>query len=90
MDESRHGMEAASEAGDGLMAPIPLLQDNFQDSGAIDPDETSAPAMPQVQQPVPAVLSPKLKKPSKLKNPSALAAAIARSKRPNQRGQKWG
>jgi hypothetical protein len=72
------------------MAPIPILGANFQDQGAANPDNTSAPPMPQMPKPTPAVLLAKLKKPSKLKNPGPLAAAIARSKRPNQRGDKWG
>ncbi len=64
-----------------------ILGDNFNSPPSDDP--TSAPAMPQVQQPLPSVLS-KLKKPTKLKNPNILAAAISRSKRALQRGDKWG
>jgi hypothetical protein len=71
------------------MTPIPILSANFQDQGGQNPDDTSASPEPQMPNPTPAVLLSKLKK-SKLKNPSPLAAAIARSKRPNQRGQKWG
>ncbi len=63
-------------------------QGNFNEPATAD--NTSAPAMPQVQQPLPAVLSAKLKKPSKLKNPGPLAAAISRAKRARQTGDKWG
>jgi hypothetical protein len=70
------------------MAGLPgILGDNFNSPPSDDP--TSAPAMPQVQQPLPSVLS-KLKKPTKLKNPSILAAAIARSKRAKPSTEKWG
>jgi hypothetical protein len=55
-------------------AGAPGLGDNFNEHASAD--NTSAPAMPQVQQPPPSAVS-KLKKPSKLKNPSILAAAIA-------------
>jgi hypothetical protein len=64
-----------------------ILGDNFNSPPSDDP--TSAPAMPQVQQPLPSVLS-KLKKTTKLKNPSILAAAIARSKRAKPSTEKWG
>ena len=64
-----------------------ILGDNFNSPPSDDP--TSAPAMPQVQQALPSVLS-KLKKPVKLKNPSILAAAIARSKRAKPSTEKWG
>jgi hypothetical protein len=64
-----------------------ILGDNFNSPPSDDP--TSAPAMPQMQQPLPSVLS-KLKKPPKLKNPSILAAAIARSKRAKPSTEKWG
>jgi hypothetical protein len=64
-----------------------ILGDNFNSPPTDDP--TSAPAMPQMQQPLPSVLS-KLKKPTKLKNPSILAAAIARSKRAKPSTEKWG
>jgi hypothetical protein len=64
-----------------------ILGDNFNSPPTDDP--TSAPAMPQVQQPLPTVLS-KLKRPVKLKNPSILAAAIARSKRAKPSTEKWG
>jgi hypothetical protein len=64
-----------------------ILGDNFNSPPSDDP--TSAPAMPQVQQPLPSVPS-KLKKPTKLKNPSILAAAIARSKRAKPSTMKWG
>jgi hypothetical protein len=72
------------------MPQLPILSANFQDQGGQNPDNTSAPPMPQVQQPLPAVLSAKLKKPSKLKNPGPLAAAISRAKRARQTGDKWG
>ena len=64
-----------------------ILGDNFNSPPSDDP--TSAPAMPQMQQPLPSVLS-KLKKPTKLKNSSILAAAIARSKRAKPSTEKWG
>jgi hypothetical protein len=64
-----------------------ILGDNFNSPPSDDP--TSAPAMPQLQQPLPSVLS-KFKKPIKLKNPSILAAAIARSKRAKPSTEKWG
>jgi hypothetical protein len=70
------------------MAGLPsILGDNFNSPPSDDP--TSAPALPQMQQPLPSVLS-KLKKTTKLKNPSILAAAIARSKRAKPSTMKWG
>jgi hypothetical protein len=70
------------------MAGLPsILADNFNEPSSTD--NTSAPALPQMQQPLPSVLS-KLKKPTKLKNPSILAAAIARSKRAKPSTEKWG
>jgi hypothetical protein len=78
------GGESMSTPGIGNI----IEQWNFNEPATMD--NTSAPAMPQFPNPTPAILLAKPKKPSKLKNPGPLAAAIARSRRPNQRGDKWG
>jgi len=66
------------------MSTVPGLTDQFNHPPT--DDNTSAPAEPTIPQPSPL----KPKKPNKLKNPGALAAAISKAKRARQTGQKWG
>lgn len=63
----------------------PLTGDNFNEPQT--DDNTSAPPQPQI--PANSPLQ-KLRKPSKARNPGALAGAIARAKRAKQPSYKYG
>jgi hypothetical protein len=71
--------------------PLPGMGSSFQEPTS--PDQTSAP-QEQIPQPqMPQILQQRSKKKGfgpNVKNPGALAGAIARSKRARQTGDKWG